>query len=168
MPQRFTVPQFIDVEDKILGPITVRQFVLMLAAGVLAFIGYKLFDFGLFVIWAAGCFGITGVIAFLKINGMPFHFFLLNMFETLRRAPIRVWNKNLSAAQIKALVASKEEVKEKKEVLPSKAPLSFSSLSELALIADTGGSYEGERILESHQVSAVGKKRSPQNQEKPF
>ena len=43
--QQFTVPQFIDVEDKIIGPITTRQFVIMLAGFTLIGISYKLFDF---------------------------------------------------------------------------------------------------------------------------
>ena len=30
---RFTVPQFIDVEDKIFGPLTTRQFLIMLVVG---------------------------------------------------------------------------------------------------------------------------------------
>ena len=33
--QQFTVPQFIDVEPKIIGPITTRQFLIFLAAGLM-------------------------------------------------------------------------------------------------------------------------------------
>ena len=47
--QQFVIPQFIDVEDKIIGPITVRQFIIMLAGGGLVFISYKLSDFTLFL-----------------------------------------------------------------------------------------------------------------------
>ncbi|KKS92044.1 MAG: hypothetical protein UV69_C0039G0006, partial [Parcubacteria group bacterium GW2011_GWE2_43_12] len=31
--QQFVVPQFIDVEDKIIGPITVRQFIIIMVGG---------------------------------------------------------------------------------------------------------------------------------------
>ncbi len=38
--QQFVVPQFIDVEDKILGPLTVRQFLIMLVSCLICFLGF--------------------------------------------------------------------------------------------------------------------------------
>ncbi|TSC55586.1 MAG: Uncharacterized protein G01um101418_835 [Parcubacteria group bacterium Gr01-1014_18] len=149
--KRFTVPQFIDVEDKILGPITTRQFVILLAASLVSFVGYKLFDFTLFLIWVVVWMGGGGIISFAKINGMPFHFFLLNMIQTVRRDPIRVWDKRLSDSQVRAILFTKKDVKPL-EIIPEKAPLLTSSLSELSLIADTGGQYEGETVMEGHEV----------------
>ncbi len=46
---QYVVPQFITVEDKILGPITVRQFLILLVDTGLMFIFYKIFDFSLFL-----------------------------------------------------------------------------------------------------------------------
>jgi adenosylhomocysteinase len=46
---QFTVPQFIDVEDKIFGPITTRQFLILLATGLILFIAFKLADIALFI-----------------------------------------------------------------------------------------------------------------------
>ena len=48
--QQFTVPQFIDVEDKVIGPITVRQFIIMLAGFLAIAICYKLLDFAAFIV----------------------------------------------------------------------------------------------------------------------
>ena len=39
---QFIVPQFIDVEDKIIGPVTTRQFVVLLAAGAMIVIDYQI------------------------------------------------------------------------------------------------------------------------------
>ena len=47
--QQFTVPQFIDVENKIIGPITARQFLILLIAAIIVAISYKIFDFSLFL-----------------------------------------------------------------------------------------------------------------------
>ena len=47
--QQFTVPQFIDVEPKIIGPITTRQFLIFLGAALLIFLFYKMLNFGAFV-----------------------------------------------------------------------------------------------------------------------
>ena len=38
---RFQVPQFIDIEDKIFGPLTFKQFVYLAGGGGLAFLIYK-------------------------------------------------------------------------------------------------------------------------------
>jgi len=46
---QFVVPQFIDVEDKIFGPVTTRQFVILLIAGLIIFIAFKLADITLFI-----------------------------------------------------------------------------------------------------------------------
>ena len=90
--QQFTVPQFIDVEDKIIGSITARQFIIMLAAFILIAIFYKIFDFSLFVVASTLVIFICGALSFVKINGRPFHFFVLNLIQTLKRPNVRVWN----------------------------------------------------------------------------
>lgn len=139
--QQFTVPQFIDVEDKIIGPITVRQFIIMLTGSIFIGIGYKLFDFSLFLVMGILIFGVSGIFAFLKINGMPFHFFVLNFVQTLEKPALRVWNNRLD------YVAEIEEKEVK--IIPENAYVkphlvTTSRLAELSLIVDTKGVYRGE------------------------
>ena len=139
--QQFTVPQFIDVEDKILGPITSRQFVIMLTSFIIIGICYKLFDFSLFLTMAVLIFFISGIIAFLKINGMPFHYFILNFIQTSRKPFLRVWNNAINRDP----AIFKEKVLVAKE--PVRAPTKIfnnSRLTELSLIVDTQGAYSGE------------------------
>ena len=50
--EQITVPQFLDVEDRIIGPITVRQFVILLVGSGLIFAAYKLSDFALFLFFS--------------------------------------------------------------------------------------------------------------------
>ncbi len=71
MPQ-FIVPQFIDVEDKIIGPITTRQFIMGIGAGLFIFLSYRFADLSLFIILAVLIFGFYVLIAFIKVNGSPF------------------------------------------------------------------------------------------------
>ena len=78
--QQFTVPQFIDVEDKVIGPITVRQFIIMLFSTGLIAICYKMFYFTTFIVLTVIISFVTIVIAFVKINGVHFHLFLTNFF----------------------------------------------------------------------------------------
>ena len=90
---QFTVPQFIDVEDKIFGPVTTRQFVILLVAGLSIFVAYKLADMALFIFFLALIGGLALTIAFVKVNGQAFHYFVLNIFQTLRRPSRRIWRK---------------------------------------------------------------------------
>lgn len=146
MPDQFVVPQFLDVEAKIIGPITARQFSILLATLLAEFIVYRIF-LSLLPLIAVGVPVLaTGLVfAFGKVNGQPFHFIVLNMIQTLRKPHIRVWDKILSDGELRDRL--------KKEVIPPppppirKARLEKSRLSELSLIANTGGVYESDDVV---------------------
>ncbi|HJN85182.1 MAG TPA: PrgI family protein, partial [Patescibacteria group bacterium] len=139
MADQFVIPQFLDVESKIIGPITVRQFVTIMVAGLIIVIQNRLFDFSLFLVFAIPTAAITLVITFVKIHGQPFHYIMLNYLQTLRRPSIRVWSKNRSDAEIKAMINRKEPPP---PPLPyRKPPLSGSHLRDLSLVVNTGGVY---------------------------
>lgn len=139
--RQFLVPQFIDVEDKIIGPITTRQFVMMLIAMLGVFLLYKMLAFLYFI--AASIFevGLFATLAFARINGRPIHFFLLNFLQTIKRPDLRVWNRG-SFVQTAKFVESgvTEKVVEKYK----KDPVSGSRLQDLTLVINTGGVYEPE------------------------
>ncbi len=140
--QQFTVPQFIDVEDKIIGPVTTRQFIIMLATGLLIFMLYKLLVFTAFIMFGLLLFGIGGTVAFLRINGQPFHFFLLNFVQTFRRPKVKIWDKELTDSELKGFRDQKPTAP---RIAPlRKEPLTTSRLSEIALVVDTGGVYTPE------------------------
>ncbi len=140
--QQFTVPQFIDVEDKIIGPITTRQFVIILAGFLLIGISYKVFDFSLFLTVSIIIFAIDGAFAFAKINGRPFHFFILNLIQTLKKSNLRIWNH----ATRKAVDDYKIEEEKITQYfsLPQAKRYTTSRLAELSLVVDTKGVYRGE------------------------
>ncbi len=136
--QQYTVPQFIDVEAKIIGPITTRQFLIFLGAALIIFISYKIFDFGLFLTIGILVFLLAGTFAFLKINGRPFHYFVLNLIQTLKKPGLRVWNHRSSSFEEK----ENKEVKFEETIVNKK--LNEAQLEELSLIIDTKGKYKGE------------------------
>ncbi|HTK60231.1 MAG TPA: PrgI family protein [Candidatus Baltobacteraceae bacterium] len=139
---QFVVPQFIDVEDKILGPITTRQFAILMITALVMFIIYKILYIWYAVAVDVVLLGSALVVAFVRINGQPFHYFLLNFIQTFRRPNVRVWNKDLTDAEIIALA--------KVEIPPPPPPKVYkeapttSRLSELALVVNTGGVYHPE------------------------
>lgn len=138
---QFVVPQFIEVEDKIFGPITTRQFIILLVAGLILFIAFKLADTALFIFLAAVIGGLALIIAFVKINGQPFHYFLLNMVQTARRPSRRIWAKTFSKEELQESIRSaKVEVV---EVPKAVSRMSYSRIRDLSLIVNTGGYYSG-------------------------
>jgi hypothetical protein len=139
--QQFTVPQFIDVESKIIGPITTRQFLIFLGAAVIIGISYKFFDFSLFLTISIIVFIIAGAFAFLKINGRPFHLFLLNFIQTMRRPSLRVWNHQLGFIDTPAPM---NIVKEEEAPVKKKEFYQTSRLADLALVVDNNGRYRGD------------------------
>ena len=136
---QFVVPQFIDIEPKIFGPITPRQFIIMIVGAGLIFCAYKALNFTLFVFVGTLILALTGILAFFRVNGQPVHFFFLNFIQTNRRPPLRVWKKEI----LKEKIQEVEEKKEEKIIVPRKT-FSTRRLSEISLIVDTGGAYQEE------------------------
>ena len=66
---QFVVPQFIDVEDKILGPITTRQFAILMITALVMFIIYKLVYIWYAIAVDVILLGSALVVAFVRING---------------------------------------------------------------------------------------------------
>ncbi len=139
MPQQYVVPQFIDVEDKIIGPITTRQFIIFLGTAFVIFILYKLFAFIAFIIISLPVAGGAIVFAFVRINGQPFHIFFLNLLQTNRRPPVRVWFKDVNDRELMAAISAPPKPPAK--IVAIKEQITTSRLQELSLVANTGGVY---------------------------
>ena len=92
--QQFQVPQFIDVEDKLFGPLTVKQLVYLIGGGGLIIVLWAIrlptFIFWIFAIVIAGFF--SGL-AFAKINGRPAIDALNNALNHFTRPRIYIWKR---------------------------------------------------------------------------
>ncbi|MBI3956573.1 MAG: PrgI family protein [Candidatus Kerfeldbacteria bacterium] len=137
---QFVVPQFIDVEDKILGPISVRQFIVMIIGTGFLIAAYRFADFGLFLIEAVIIVVLTMAFAFLRVNGRPFHYFLINFVQTLKRPKLRIWKQEVSKTDLRL----PKVVRPHRPSRAEKPPVTTSRLAELALVVDTGGAYKAE------------------------
>ncbi len=75
---RFQVPQFIEVEDKIFGPLTIKQFIYLVGGAGLSFIAYTLIgNIFISVIFILPIMGLSLALAFYKVNNKP----LINVIE---------------------------------------------------------------------------------------
>jgi|SRR3989344_2008547 len=69
---QFQVPQFIDAEDKIVGPLTLRQF-LTLGAGIgVSTLLFFILSLWLWLILSLLIVGLAAAFALVKVNGRPF------------------------------------------------------------------------------------------------
>jgi hypothetical protein len=88
---QFQVPQFIDVEDKIIGPLTLKQFGYLAAAGGLSFFLFFTVSTWLWFILSAVIVGVGVGFAFIKINGRPLVRIALSAFSFYWKPQTYVW-----------------------------------------------------------------------------
>lgn len=89
---QFQVPQFIEVEDKIFGPFTFKQFIFMaggLGTSYLLWRAVPLFIAGPLI---AGIGGLTVALAFVKYNGRPFLLAMESAFYFYIHSKLYLWN----------------------------------------------------------------------------
>lgn len=141
--QQIVVPQFIDVEDKIIGPLTIRQFIIIMLVGFVLFLEFKLAAFGWFILEAVITVGIGIMFAFVKFNGMPFHYFLFNLIQTFKKPKLRVWQKVISTDDLQESIHTSIPMVTAASG-PTKPLLQQSRLQQLTLLVDTGGAYKPE------------------------
>lgn len=129
---RFQVPQFITVEDKIIGPLTIKQS-LYVGAGILLIMGVRYF-FVPVLFWplAALIGGVFGALAFLKINEQPLFIVIKNALSYFMKPRLYRWQKEV----VKKEKEKKLEKKEKEVLIKSIPKLSSSKLSDLAWSLD--------------------------------
>ena len=132
---QFKVPQNIDLEDKIVGPLTLIQFLYILGGGVTIYLLY----FGLhagFLFWLVSIpiAVIALALAFLKIQDQPLSYFIKAGLIFLSRPKTRVWRRqgiNFSILQAPAKPAPSTPI------APAKRQIEKSELEKLAHMLDT-------------------------------
>jgi hypothetical protein len=93
---RFQVPQFIEVEDKIFGPLTLKQFIYLAGGGGLSFIVYVFLNS---IVLAAVpiiiIMGISAAFAFYRVNPrQPFVTTVESAFKYYLGGKLYIWRKS--------------------------------------------------------------------------
>lgn len=90
---RFQVPQFIEVESKIFGPLTLKQFIYLAGGAGLIFLLYITLPFFIMVLFAAPVGVFVLALAFYKVNNQSFVKVAENAFKYFISSKIYVWKK---------------------------------------------------------------------------
>lgn len=69
---QYQVPQFIEVEDKIFGPLTLKQFIYLAGGGGVCLMFFTLLPLWLTIILAIPVLVFSAALAFYQVNGRPF------------------------------------------------------------------------------------------------
>jgi vacuolar-type H+-ATPase subunit I/STV1 len=107
--QQYNVPQFVDTQDKILGPLTIPQFFAFVTGVFFVFLLWLAFSFGL-LFWLVGIplFILTLFISFGSLNGQPVLYNALPLVGYIIAPKKRVFIRQgpeMSSVTIKAPVA---------------------------------------------------------------
>ncbi len=70
---QFEVPQFIDIESKIVGPLTLKQFGFIAAPALISFFLFFVLNTAIWVMICIVLMSFGGAFAFVKINGRPLY-----------------------------------------------------------------------------------------------
>lgn len=89
---QFQVPQFIEVEDKIFGPLTFKQFVYVAGGAGLAYLVWRVFPVYIAAPLVGGALGLGAAFAFLQYNGRPFIVAVEYAFYYFLRSKLYLWN----------------------------------------------------------------------------
>lgn len=95
---QFQVPQFIDTDDKLIGPLSLKQFIYLTFGAVFVFFFYFVLRFWLWLIVAGIIVAIALALAFFKYNGRPFLILAFAVLSHFWRPRHYLWQADVSTA----------------------------------------------------------------------
>jgi len=97
---QFKVPQKIDIEDRIVGPLTMVQFVYAVVGGGTGYFILNAFPSPVNWVLALPILIFTFCVVFIKVNGRPFGHFLRNGLAYMTSPKTRLWHKGNSNIRV--------------------------------------------------------------------
>lgn len=129
MSLEFQVPQFIDIEDKIFGSLTIKQFVYVAGGLGAAYLIYYLGGFFVALIIGGPILGFAFALAFYKHNEQPFIKLVENFFNYSTAGKVYIWKQPIPDKK-------KDEAADKQEQMVETPTINKSRLKDLAWSLD--------------------------------
>lgn len=124
---QYQVPQFIEIEDKIFGPLTLKQFIYLAGGGGVCLIFYTLLPFYLMIPLSIPFIGLSLALAFYRVNDRPFITTIEHAFKYFLGSKLYLW-KQRPPDELKPVVPALHL----QEALVSVPALSESKLKDLS------------------------------------
>lgn len=139
------VPQYIDVEDKVAGPLTVKQLIWMIILGAVLFVLWMLIPAkSIFIIIALPILALFVAMAFYKPFGQPLPGFIASGFMFLFAPKIYVWKR----MPHNKILPKKDPIKRENFSQVRNEKLTPQQISALAHVLDTEGAARDEEALD--------------------
>jgi hypothetical protein len=139
---RFQGPQFIEIEDKIFGPLTIKQFIYIAGGGGLCFILFRFLPLIIVIPLGIAVIGFSLAMAFYQVNNKPLINTLQSAFGYFVSSKLYLWKK-------------KDKVIEKnKKNIPGmngQSPLSVPKLSQSKLHDLSWSLYIKESLISDNR-----------------
>lgn len=122
---QYQVPQFIEIEDKIFGPLTFKQFLYVGGGAAIGFIIWTALPKVFAILIGAPIVGFFMAAAFYQVNGRPFLSFIEGALRYSMSSKLYIWKKTEKKPQ----KAEQKEVENNQMTIPK---LSQSKLREIS------------------------------------
>jgi hypothetical protein len=106
---QFQVPQFIETEDKIVGPFTLRQFIYVGIAGGASAMLYFTVQTGIWIAVSALLFGGAIAFAFMKVEGRPLFDVMTSALGFYWKPQTYLWKPEHAAAEPRKAAAAQKD-----------------------------------------------------------
>lgn len=125
---QFKVPQFIDVEDKLFGPFTFKEFVYLAGGAGLIYVIYKLVIIWIAVPLIVIVAAFSAALTFYKINNKPFIYYVQASITYALKSKLYIWKQHLKKPEV-----AQEKPAQDYQALPA---MTTSRLKDLAWSLD--------------------------------
>lgn len=133
----YQVPQFIEVEDKIIGPLTLKQFIYLAGGAGLCVVFFAYLNLVFAILLSIPVVALAAALSFYKVNGKPFIEVLEAGFTYYTGAKLFLWKRREVSAGEKSSAAAAAAAAEESARIPRGTPkLTSGKLSELAWSLD--------------------------------
>lgn len=105
---QFKVPQFIDIEDKLFGPFTFKQFSYLAGGAGIIFIIYKTMPLWIGIFLIIPIAGLVLALVFYKINNQPFIYYLQAAITYALGNKLYIWKQRIQEKNEEAEVEIKQ------------------------------------------------------------
>lgn len=114
---QFKVPQFIEHEAKIFGPLTFKQFIVVGSAGVISLIFFFIFrdNFFLWIVISAIIIGISLSLVFMQVQGIPLITIIGKSIGFFMNSKRYIWKKKSFATKFTTKKEKEKDVLKIKE-----------------------------------------------------
>lgn len=154
---RYQVPQFVDIQDKVIGPFTLKQFLIYFSAVLLLIPVYLLSDLSLFITLAVPLGGLAALFAHFKPNGKPLSVFVTNALNFFTKGQVYLWQRLPNQTPLKVRGEEIEDMMLEDEI----AAYEMSSLDRAMQSLETKGNVSQVDEEDPLSVEAASKETPP-------